>query len=495
MRHKYTKQLLYLCVILLTGLQLVSCGSKPQGTSSCTADSSTYLDSCANTKAISPDADVAEASVSSDEGHANPFYLLGQAFVKTKSQLLIIFELLLNVLLLLSLILYLAEHFAQPKVYKHFPTSLLWTFVKSIQDPGEMAPPKPVTLLGRVVANIIGLVGVALFALPAGIISSGFIAAMDDEKYAVQIKENTETLQLAFERKKDRLTGYQIVPKYVSVVELQARLGLKEDEILDAVRHDPHFRLTNLSITQNAEEHPQDKLAVEHYTLNTVYGQCIDKGSKVTIFSPSNIVDPIMGWWSYYLAKIGGFNYISRELGQTRPYQSFFNYNQEEETPGHKEFLDDMNRLASSDDCWIFSLMPASGSNEPTYPTQFHFGYGSKKGDTTYSDPTITLIDTAVFEAFYKSVSKLLSETYSLNSDKQLYHDNSNPKQFARHLNSKPNAITLRVAWSVTCWDMRAIKIAQEIAEQINTKILGLEGNPDTPDLKVKDIGFEGYGD
>lgn len=49
-----------------------------------------------------------------------------------------------------------------------------------------------------------------------------------------------------------------------------------------------------------------------------------------SIFAPSNTVDPIMGWWAYYVALIGGFNYISKELGQTRPYQSFYTYSPEE---------------------------------------------------------------------------------------------------------------------------------------------------------------------
>lgn len=467
-----------MCLLLAVSLLAVSCGKNTTDSTPTTAET-TISDQ------HSPSADVSSA-----EGHSNPFYLLHQAFVKTKSQLLIILELLAVVLLFLSLVLYLAEHFAQPKVYRQFPTSLLWTFVKSIQDPGEMAPPKPVTLLGRVVANIIGLVGVALFALPAGIISSGFIAAMDDEKQAVLIRENTETLQLAFERKKDRPTGYQIVPRYISVVEIQARLGLKEDDILDVVSHDDHYRLINLSVTQTAEEHPQDKLAVEHYLLNTPYGQCIDRGSKVTIFSPSNIADPIMGWWSYYLAMIGGFNYVSRELGQTRPYQSFYVCGAESDIPGCKEFMDDMNRLVQSEDCWVFTLMPASGANEPTYPTQFHFGYGTSKGDTTYSNPQITLNDTTLFESFYRSVSALLADSYDLGADKQRYHDNSNPKMFARHLDTQPNAVILRVAWSVTCWDMRAIKIAQDIARQINTQLLGLDGNPETPELTQKGIGY-----
>jgi hypothetical protein len=40
---------------------------------------------------------------------------------------------------------------------------------------------------------------------------------------------------------------------------------------------------------------------------------------------------------------------------------------------------------------------------------------------------------------------------------------------------------------------MRAIKIARDIAECINKEILHLEGNPDVPELKVKDIGYNGY--
>lgn len=448
-----------------------------------------------NTNAVPVQADEGEEHYEVKENHTdrNPFYLLQQAFLKTKSQLLVTFELMLVLLLVLSFILYLAEHFAQPNVYKHFPTSLLWTFVKCIQDPGEMAPPKPITLLGRIVANVIGLLGVAVFAIPAGIVSSGFIGAMEEEQQAIQIHENIKTLHLAFERKLDRPTGYQIAPKYISITEIQARLGLKEDEILDAVRNNDHYRLINVGVTQTAEEHPQDMLAVELYTLNTVYGQCIDRGSKVTIFSPSNIVDPIMGWWSYYLAMIGGFNYISRELGQTRPYLSYYTYKPELNIPGNTEFMEDMNYLANASDSWVFTLMPSSGQFEPNYPTQFHFGYGLKKGETAFSNPNITLNDTLAFDAFYHSLSDVLENRYSLCADKQKYHNNSNPALFARHLENKVNAVSLRVAWSVICWDMRAIKIARDIAECINKEILHLEGNPDVPELKVKDIGYNGY--
>ena len=478
--------------LLLVMPLFISCGSQ---TNENISAKDTSINATTAEAAPQHDMENSDDSVSMDGATKKPFHLLNQAFQKTKGHLLVIFEMLVAVILILSVLLFIAEHSAQPKVYKHYPTSLLWTFVKCIQDPGEMAPPKPITIFGRVIANMIGLVGIALFAIPAGVISSGLISAMDDEKHDALIQKNIIELHNAFERKKDRPTGFQIAPAYVSVVEIQARLGLKEEEILDAVSHDNHYRLINLSTTQTKEEHPQDKLAVEHFPLNTVYGQCIDRGSKVTIVTLGNIVDPIMGWWNYYLAKIGGFNYVSREIGQARPYKSFYTYKPEENIPGNKEFMEDINRLANSDNSWIITLMPASGAMEPSYPTQFHFGYGSTKGDTTYNDSNIMLNDTILFESFYRDFSDVLQEKYELRTDKQLYYDNSNPSYFARHLNHHPNAVVIRVAWSVTCWDTRTILIAQELAKSINIKILGLSDNPDVPELKDKDIGYRGYTD
>ena len=75
---------------------------------------------------------------------------------------------------------------------------------------------------------------------------------------------------------------------------------------------------------QTIDEYPNARLAVEHFEVNTPYGCCIDRNSNVTIVSPSCIADPVIGYFAYYLAKIGGFNYLSRELGEVRPYRSFY---------------------------------------------------------------------------------------------------------------------------------------------------------------------------
>lgn len=422
------------------------------------------------------------------------FNVLSRAFSSKKDEMWVSLQFLTIVTLMLSFILYFVEHEAQPEVYNSGWTSVLWAFAQYIGDPGGFADTPPVTFWGRVIACIIGVLGIAIFAVPAGLIGSAFSDVMAEDQHTEDCKEWAEKLHLAFERKLDRPTGYQIAPKYVSIVDAQARLGLKEDEILDAVASDNRFRLINLAATQPAEMHPHDKLAVEHYMLNTPYGRCIDRGSRVTIFVPSGLIDPIVGWWGYYLAKIGGFNFVCRELGELRPYVSFYQYKPDNLAENQQECMDDLNRLLDSEDKWVFAPIAASGANEPEYPTQFHFGYGAKKGDDTYTDPNITLNDTRSFEAMYQAFAKVMEEKYDLKSDKQRYHNNSISTLYCRHLARKVNAVTIRIAWSVSCWDMRSMQITQEMANAINSEILHTEYK--TPaDLKIKDIAYDGYTD
>ncbi len=419
------------------------------------------------------------------------FNVLSRAMRAKKDEMWVSVQFLTIVTLILSFVLFFVEHEAQPEVYNNGWTSVLWAFAQYIGDPGGFADTPPITVTGRIIACIIGVLGIAIFAVPAGLIGSAFSEVMEKDERKEKSEGWAERLHLAFERKLDRPTGFQVAPRYVSVVEIQARMGLKEDEIFDAVSIFDRYRFINLASTATVEEKVSAMLAVEHYPLNTAYGVCLDRGSRITVFSPSNIVDPIIGWWAYYLAKIGGFNYVSRELGETRPYNSFYTYKQDG-TEGREECMDDLNRLLDSEDKWVFTILAASGGSEPAYPTQLHFTYGAKKGDETYDDPDITLNDIPTFKVMYDEFERLLQDKYGLSSDRQRYHTNANAGYFARHLRHKVNAVALRIAWSVTCRDNRAIQLAQDLAQAINRHINHTD-TPDVPELKVKDIGYEGY--
>ncbi|MGN0007253.1 MAG: ion transporter [Alistipes sp.] len=422
------------------------------------------------------------------------FRLLQQAIASKSKEMFISLQFLVVVTLMLSFVLFFYEHAAQPDVYDNGLRSVLWAFAQYIGDPGGFADTPPITFAGRLIACIIGLLGIALFAVPAGLIGAGFSEAMDKELHKEITAKNIAKLHLAFERKLDRPTGFQVVPQYLSICDIQARMRMKIDDIFDAVTSSDSFRIINLAATQPIDEHPQDRLAVEHFLVNRPYGCCIDRGSNVTIVSLSSLADPCIGNFSYYLALIGGFNYISREIGESHPYRSYYAFadrnNHEENLP---LFMDDLENLASRDNSWTLTSLVASGANEPTYPTIFHFSIGGAKGDESLEGENLVVKDLTTYKAFYDDVTAELEAKFSMTSDHQRYHNAATPNLFVRKFNKGrgcDNNILLRIAWSACLWDSRRMAIAKTIADAMNRHFVGNAAREYAPELTIKQSGY-----
>ncbi len=426
--------------------------------------------------------------------YMHSFRLLQTAITSKAQEMWVSLQFLVIVTLMLSFVLFFYEHAAQPDVYDNGFKSVVWAFAQYVGDPGGFADTPPVTFPGRLIACIIGLLGIALFAVPAGLIGAGFSEAMEDEQKRNTILKNTKKLNLAFERKLDRPTGYQVVPPYLSIIEIQARMGMTVNEILDAVEDSCNFRLINVAATQTIDEHPQDKLAVEHFPNNRPYGYCIDRGSKVTIISPSSLVDPCVGNFFYYLALIGGFNYISREIGVLRPYKSYYTfadrYNHEENLP---LYMEDLERLTSREGSWTITSLISSGANEPEYPTKFHFAIGGKKGDESFEGENLVVEDIAAYRSFYDDITAELKEEYGMESDHQRYHNTAVENLYVRKFEEGKgcrNNIIVRFAWSATLWDSRRIAIAKTFADVINRHFEADVEKEYAPELKEKKHGY-----
>jgi voltage-gated potassium channel len=91
-------------------------------------------------------------------------------------------ELLLSLILTTGLIIisaclmYFAEHDAQKEKFSSIPKTLYWSVVTlTTTGYGDMTPETPV---GRLLTGVILMIGVAIFALPAGIITAGFLDEM-----------------------------------------------------------------------------------------------------------------------------------------------------------------------------------------------------------------------------------------------------------------------------------------------------------------------------
>ena len=111
------------------------------------------------------------------------FSILSRAFRSKTNEMKVSLQFLAIVTLILSFVLFFVEHEAQPEVYDNGWTSVIWAFAQYIGDPGNFADTPPITFTGRIIACIIGILGIAIFAVPAGLIGSAFTEVMEkDEK-------------------------------------------------------------------------------------------------------------------------------------------------------------------------------------------------------------------------------------------------------------------------------------------------------------------------
>ena len=426
--------------------------------------------------------------------YSKSFSLLASVMREKKRELLVAVQFLTIITLILSLILFFAEHQAQPEVYKNGFISVIWAFAQYIGDPGQFADTPPITGLGRVIACIVGVLGIAIVAVPAGILGAGFTEALEKEAK----KNANQTLHAAFQRKLDRPTGLQTVPPFITMPQLQAITGLNTNEIINAVKSatPPFFRLFNTASTIPVAEKPADMLAVEHYVTNRSYGLCIDRGSRVTIISPSSYIDAGVGNFAFYLALIGGFNYISREMGDRIQASSYYSPSDEVQNtdPAFGDYVADLRGLMGRPDAWSFTILVASGALEPTLPTHLHFATGGKKGEGLEVESVNTLVkDKATYVKLFNRISADVHRHFGLETDHQRYYDTSGKKLFLRRFSlDYADNVILRIEWNKLLWHPDRIGLCRILAGDIKDVLEGrlLDENPI---LKVKNKGFDDY--
>ncbi|MBM4438592.1 MAG: ion transporter, partial [Actinobacteria bacterium] len=86
-------------------------------------------------------------------------------------------------LLILSTAMYLLEREAQPEIFRSIPDAMWWGIVTmATVGYGDLAP---VTSLGRVLGGFTMLLGIAMFAVPAGLLATGFAEELRKREFVV----------------------------------------------------------------------------------------------------------------------------------------------------------------------------------------------------------------------------------------------------------------------------------------------------------------------
>lgn len=473
----------------------------------------------------------------------NSFKLFWNAIKGSGRDIWTSLQVILAITIALAVVFYFCEHSAQPEEYGFFQ-SIWWAVLRYIGDPGKFAQVAPVTLGGRIIAMLIGILGILIFAIPAGVIGARFRKAIDDDKRKCELEDYRKRMKKSFRRFANRsLRTYldalpdkggekfkklNFVPSSRTISRMQVRQSLDIKDVMDVCHEFSEFRLKNLAQAVPTEEEPADRLVVEHFPINTEYGCCINRGSKVTIFSTSSQAELGIGWFTYYLAKFGGFNYISKDI-EVDPdeFDSFFNIDDEplcdkkkksewketingetvkennsfnvltsvdealkiieQKEMSRKDFFEHINGLLNGNDSWLISINAIDKTQEN--PNDFVFT------DMTRDKKLSSIIDEEAYKGLYETLSCILKKELELESSLRPQRYPLLKKNIAFFLREKQgfngNAFTLRLSSKLINLDSRKLIVAYLMAKTISER---LDDNRGMQDFDVKDFGMTGFG-
>ena len=415
----------------------------------------------------------------------NSFRLLWTAIKSSRQSMWISLQVLIVLTIVLATIFFMAEYREHGPEYNYFD-SLIWAFTRYIEDPGEFATVVPSTFVGRWVATLIGIVGIMIFAVPAGLIGAAFTSAIEDEQHKRHLVLVGERLEKAFRRKQEPLTMFKCVPRYISLGTLQALKNMTQNDIVDAVEYNRNFRLRNLANAELRGTHALDQLVVEMFPLNTEYGCCINRGSDITVACPTAVSEAAIGNFAYYLALIGGFNYISKEIEtDVDDPTSYYIISDQQKNQPLIQFITDLKNLSTGRKHWTIFII----SSESKKDTELHFieKANSKAGVES------TVMDSDDFNNFYHMAEREIDEGLNIKSDLNQLRP-VGPKNIAVVIGggSTTNALTIRISSELVVWDSRYLVVAKELASAMALTLGESYGEKMTPKDILKQSGY-GY--
>lgn len=380
-----------------------------------------------------------------------------------------------------------------------------------------------------IIITFIILIKLLLIGVPIGIIASRFNDEIKNYNREQRLEDVRLRLFKAFRRvhspafdeylakyyphiaNRSKFTQHYFVPRKVSIAKLQTR-GLKLDDIIETVNKYPEFRMKNMATAISMEKRPEDRLIVEHFPYNTDYGCRINRGSYITIVSTNSVSEIGTGWFAYYLAKLGGFNYISKEFevdsdepdsfyampdkiiinGMTEKEMGKNNKKYKHElsiikskTERRQQFIDDLMSLCNGEDRWC--IMFLSHIKNKTNTNDMHFAHCMENGQS----PTIN--DMKSYNQLFKNIQKQLKKDFQL-SIIQTNRYPLKPSYLAyklRKMGCNVNAFTIRVSSDIICFDSRTESIMYRMANVINRMLKKQGVLPiDDEDFKKKTFGY-----
>lgn len=277
----------------------------------------------------------------------NGFVFFWKGMKAAKTDMWASIQVLVVLTLLLTISLYFVEHAAQPEMYTNIGDSIVWGFMSYLDNPDKFSPGEPITLVGRLISIVIAIIKILIFAVPAGLVANGFCVAMAEDKKIKKLNKLRTRIHLAFMRKEDKalrsyfelhkedeevqsfLANFEkkeffFVPCSISAQKIQIRQGINLNDIIATASKFDEYMLKDGDIAFRPEGTSGNNIRIElapvkgtNYQYGNesyIYGCKIDRKSNITIVATSASDELGTENFAYYLAKFGGFNYVSKSV-------------------------------------------------------------------------------------------------------------------------------------------------------------------------------------
>jgi voltage-gated potassium channel len=318
------------------------------------------------------------------------FNVISNAFNARKEDIL---TSLLGVMLLSLTLSALMFHYESAYAQCSFNNILevfVWSIGKYTGDYGSIAEITPISEMGKIIATINGLLGIALFAVPAGLLASAFIEQLEEKRHKQIIDERIGSISRHFEKK----TGggkdfkFDAFPRFASLDFLQVKFLLSEQEIMETIRESKNLRFRALK--SKPENAFSDIRIVESFQTNCSYGfRQFNEESKLVLINAIGENERGISHLAYTLAAGLNVNYIAREVlilnlnqapvgGNTsKDYERYLQGETQTLNPALSEFLSD---IESFDSQTYFIILSSAASGRSDFVVE----YGNDLGSTEF---------------------------------------------------------------------------------------------------------------
>ena len=372
--------------------------------------------------------------------------------IKNKGKELILsMQIVVFLTVILSALLYHIENIAQPENFGDIIDAFVWSLSKFIGGVGGYGDFEPITFWGQVMATIVGLLGIALFAVPAGIIGAGFVEEIEEIKRNEDNVKKNKLLLSAFEfehmakaRQSKKKVGLEHIRKRkFKFSDAELRLMLSREDVIRIASEGHGINLRNVKLDGEIYE------MIEGFYENRNYGTCTNKNTNYTVISNLSASQPFLGHFTYAVSEYLKSNYISSEKvsgSQFIPkYKINLSRNQlyfedDIENEFLKQFKNDLLETVEENGTVIYFKCSSAKNGA------IHILNGREKGEDEFLEENGTFNEINKLNNFYNSLKSDLEnfdqteEKLYSKIHKHKFYGNNNRQEFQWLLRNKKKA-------------------------------------------------------